>query len=55
MGNLLDILPERFANDPHAQVDDLMPWKEKMRSGFGFKGSLIGYPYSFILVIGSNS
>ncbi len=34
LNHLLDILPERFANDPHAKVDDLMPWNEEIRSRF---------------------
>ena len=34
LNHLLDILPERFANNPQAQVDDLMPWNEEMRSRF---------------------
>ena len=34
LNHLLDILPERFANDPQAKVDDLMPWNEEMRSRF---------------------
>lgn len=32
--HLLDILPERFANDPQARVDDLMPWDKEMQSKF---------------------
>ncbi len=34
LNHLLDVLPERFANDPQAQVDDLMPWNETMQSRF---------------------
>jgi hypothetical protein len=34
LNHLLDILPERFANDSQAQVNDLMPWGEEIRSRF---------------------
>ena len=26
ISHLLTVLPERFANDPKAAVDDLLPW-----------------------------
>ena len=26
IGHLLTVLPERFAQDPKAAVDDLLPW-----------------------------
>ena len=31
---LLSVLPERFAADPQASVDDLMPWTEGMQKSF---------------------
>ena len=34
LNHLLDVLPERFTNDPQAQVDDLMPWDKEMQSRF---------------------
>ena len=34
LNHLLDVLPERFANDPQAQLDDLMPWCEEIRNRF---------------------
>ena len=34
LNHLLSVLPERFAGDPQAKVDDLMPWNEDMRSRF---------------------
>lgn len=33
--HLLSVLPERFAADPKAKVDDLMPWIEKIQAAFG--------------------
>ena len=35
LNHLLSVLPERFAADPQAAVDDLMPWDEKTRVAFG--------------------
>ena len=29
--HLLTVLPERFAQDPKAQIDDLLPWADEMR------------------------
>jgi len=26
ISHLLTVLPERFAHDPKAQIDDLLPW-----------------------------
>ena len=31
---MLTVLPEWFAADPQAPVDDLMPWTEKMQEMF---------------------
>ena len=31
LNHLLTVRPERFATDPQAPVDDLMPWTEKMQ------------------------
>ena len=31
---LLTVLPERFAIDPKASLDDLMPWAEEMQTSF---------------------
>ena len=31
---LLSVLPERFAGDSQAEVDDLMPWDKEMQSRF---------------------
>ena len=33
--HLLSVLPERFAADPQATVEDLMPWAEEIRVMFG--------------------
>ena len=33
--HLLSVLPERFAADPQATVEDLMPWAEEIRMMFG--------------------
>ena len=30
----IGVLPERFATDPLAVVDDLLPWTEKMQISF---------------------
>ena len=35
LNHLLSVLPERFAADPHATVEDLMPWTEEIRMMFG--------------------
>ena len=32
--HLLTVLPERFAADPKASIDDLMPWDQNMRAAF---------------------
>ena len=32
--HLLDVLPGRFAADPQAKVDDLLPWSEDMQTRF---------------------
>ncbi len=32
--HLLSVLPERFAADPQASVDDLVPWAEKIRLAY---------------------
>ena len=32
--HLLTVLPERFAADPKASIDDLMPWSQNLRSAF---------------------
>ena len=34
LNHILMVLPERFATDPKASVDDLMPWAEEMQSSF---------------------
>lgn len=34
LNHLLSLLPERFAADPKASIDDLMPWAEQMRLAF---------------------
>ena len=34
LNHLLTVLPERFAADPQAPVDDLMPWTEKTQEMF---------------------
>ena len=34
LNHLLTVLPERFATDPQAAVDDLLPWIEKMQISF---------------------
>ena len=34
LNHLLTVLPDRFADDPQAKVDDLMPWSEEMRNRF---------------------
>ena len=32
--HLLPVLPERFAADPQAVVDDLLPWTQEMQKSF---------------------
>ena len=34
LNHLLSVLPERFAADPQAAVDDLMPWDERIQEIF---------------------
>ena len=34
LNHLLTVLPERFAADPQAVVDDLLPWTEEMQKSF---------------------
>ena len=34
LNHLLSVLPERFAADPQAAVDDLMPWDERIQEMF---------------------
>ena len=34
LNHLLSVLPERFAADPQASVDDLVPWAEKIRLAY---------------------
>ena len=34
LNHLLSVLPERFAADPKASVDDLMPWADEMQKSF---------------------
>ena len=34
LNHLLTVLPEWFADDPQAKLDDLMPWSEDMQSRF---------------------
>ena len=34
LSHLLTVLPDRFANDPKASIDDLMPWTEEMQHAF---------------------
>ena len=31
ISHLLTVLPERFAHDPKAQIDDLLPWADRLR------------------------
>ena len=33
--HILSVLPERFATDPKASVDDLLPWTDGMKERFG--------------------
>ena len=39
LNHLLTVLPERFAADPQALVDDLMPWTEAMQKSFSISDS----------------
>ena len=34
LNRLLTVLPERFAADPKASIDDLMPWNQEMQRAF---------------------
>ena len=34
LNHLLDVLPQRFTDEPQAMLDDLMPWSEKSQSNF---------------------
>ena len=34
LNHLLTVLPERFAADPKASIDDLMPWSAEMQKSF---------------------
>ena len=34
LNHLLSVLPERFASDSQAKVDDPMPWDKEIRSRF---------------------
>ena len=34
LNHLLTVLPERFNADPHASVDDLLPWSQEMQRAF---------------------
>ena len=38
LNHLLDVLPERFAENPKASVDDLMPWSEGIRERYTMPG-----------------
>lgn len=33
--HILSVLPDRFADDPHAPIDDLLPWAAAMKQQFG--------------------
>ena len=39
LNHLLSVLPERFADNLQATVDDLMPWDEEMRKDLGASGA----------------
>ena len=39
LNHLLSVLPERFAADPQASVDDLMPWNERIQEMFRSSGA----------------
>ena len=32
--HLLTVLPQRFAKDPNAAIDDLMPWTNEIQNKF---------------------
>ena len=34
LNHILTVLPDRFAVDPKAQIDDLLPWVDEMQSSF---------------------
>ena len=34
LNHLLTVLPERFANNPKASIDDLLPWNEDIQTAF---------------------
>ena len=38
LGHLLFVLPERFAENPGAPVDDMMPWSKGIREGYIMPG-----------------
>jgi hypothetical protein len=33
------VLPERFADDPDADIDDLLPWADGMQKRFAWIGT----------------
>ena len=37
--HLLTVLPERFANDPDTDIDDLLPWADGMQKMFTMFGT----------------
>ena len=37
--HLLTVLPERFANDPDTDIDDLLPWTDGMQKMFTMFGT----------------
>ncbi|MBR3017815.1 MAG: transposase [Clostridia bacterium] len=37
LNHLLDVLPERFAENPKASIDDLMPWSDTIRERFAMQ------------------
>ena len=37
MDDLLTILPEQFAQDPKASIEDLMPWAVEMKNQFSMQ------------------
>ena len=43
LNHLLTVLPERFAADPQAHIDDLMPWNQEMQRAFIFEISDADY------------
>ena len=38
LNHLLTVLPERFAANPKAAIDDLLPWNEDIQKAFGAGG-----------------